>query len=1108
MHKHLTMMTGLLLACASAWATDFYVAPDGKDSNPGTQEKPFATVTAARDAAKRGDRIILRGGTYRLSEPLVLGPRNSGVTWMAFQDEKPILSGGVPVTGWTAATNGRFKATVNLDNFRQLWVNGRRAQRARGAVPAGLTLWGKHEASVKKGAIPSGLSGMTNGTPGYFPGTLENIQPAGYTVPDGKLASWRNPGDMEFGYYNSWSHMIAKMEKIIADGGGARIEMAQPGFYLCHRKGGVQAKAPAYLENALELLDEPGEWYFDRPAHTLYYLPRPGEDMAKAEVIAPKLEKLVEIKGTLDQPVRDLRFEGLTFAHATWLQPSTAMGHPDVQANVIAALDGGYFRPEQVGSWVSINQDGCKSPANVVVDAAQGVRFERCTFTALGGAGLDLQNGAQSNIVVGCRFADISGNGIQVGDVTRDDHHPSDPHRIVKDNRIVNNSISHVGQEYTDAVGVFYGYTEGTVIAHNEIFAIPYSGISGGWGWGMTDAGGGAYVDVFKWSTPTTAKNNRIEFNHIHDVNLLRDDGGCIYTLGRQPGTIIRGNHVHHSVQGHGIYLDEGSGDIEVSSNLIYQVRNALNFNNGAQNRRASCSVHDNYLTGQAFTNSSVVEEPIATDPAQFTLIAKVLIFQHPVGADARRWIVCKGANEWADGNISLFVSGANVGGYVNIGGGPTNVHEIVGTGGPLPLGKWTSIALTYDGDRLAVYCDGREVGAKKVGKSRSSCAAPVTIGHRGDRFQGTAFDCGDIAEVLLFNRVLTPGEFDKDGDGLVKRWNLDQASKQSSFQKIIAEAGLEMAYRNLPAPAASAPKRIIADYDMGDDCDDIGGHAVLLHLMDLGECEVIACGYTGNWTTAPYGPANIAALNTWYGRTNIPVGRQLSGPAFDPSKGHNNYGTFLATYSGYTNGVGDDCYKLYRRALVNSPDHSVTMVFQGQMSNLYNLFHSPADEISRLTGAQLLDVKVAELVLLAGIYPSGSEHDLITDPVGAQVINSLSTNTCVTFSGYNNGAGVKTKSNQMTGNPVRDGYDHFFAVYGGKTRESWGALTSIYAVRGLSFGGTTYFTRSPPGSNVVDDRGNNTFKVGAGKNQSYLSEALDGSAFAAIVQGLMDAAD
>lgn len=591
---------GILLTGLSAGAAEFYVAPDGKDGNPGTKEKPFATLEAARDAAKRGDRIILRGGTNRLDKTLVLGPQHSGVAWTAFQDERPVLSGGVPVTGWTADTNGRFKATVNLDNFRQLWVNGRRAQRARGAVPAGLKPWGKHEASVKKGEIPTGLSGATNGTPGHFPGTLENIQPAGYTASDGGLASWRNPGDMEFGYYLVWSHAIAKVEKITASDGGALIDMAQPGFFLCHRKGGTPAKFPNYLENALELLDEPGEWYFDRPARTLYYLPRPGEDMAKAEVIAPKLEKLVEIKGTLEQPVRDLRFEGLTFAHATWLLPSTAMGHPDLQANFIPTLDNSFFRYD--GGWTPVNAEARKSPANVVVDAAHGVRFERCTFMALGGAGLDLQNGAQSNVVSGCRFSDIAGSGIQVGDVTRDDHHPADPRRIVKDNRIVNNSICRVGQDYTGAVGVFYGYTEGTVIAHNEIFEINYSGISGGWGWGTTDAGGTHYADVIKWSTPTTAKNNRIEFNHIHHVCIWRDDGGFIYTLGRQPGTIIRGNHLHHSWRANGIYLDEGSGDIEVTSNVTWhRASNAdVCLNNGADNRKESCSVHDNYFHSQA----------------------------------------------------------------------------------------------------------------------------------------------------------------------------------------------------------------------------------------------------------------------------------------------------------------------------------------------------------------------------------------------------------------------------------------------------------------------------------------------------------------------------
>jgi hypothetical protein len=822
MTRLLTTTTAILIG-ALATGAEFYVAPDGKDGNPGTKEQPFATVEAARDAAKRGDRIILRGGTYRLNEPLVLGPRNSGVTWMAFQDEKPVLSGGVPVTGWTADANGRFKATVHLDNFRQLWVNGRRAQRARGAVPVGLKFWGKYgrpeltseeryfdsmrperrgkyDADVRPEPMPTGKPDEVILDPKFAPGTLMSIGKAGFTTTDASLAGWRNPGDMEFGFHNSWTHSLAKVERIDKAEVGAVIEMSQPGFFLCCNKGGIQeqSRMPAYLENALELLDQPGAWYFDRTAHILYYKPQPGEDINTIEVIAPRLETLILVKGTLADPTRDLSFQGLTFSHATWLRPSTGMGHPDVQANFSQFISNSYYRTEYDFAWITVNGEYVKSPANVVVDAAHGIRFERCTFTALGGAGLDLQHGAQSNAVTGCRFTDISGNGIQVGDVTRDDHHPNDPRRIVKDNRIENNIIYRVGQDYTDSVGVFYGYTEGTVIAHNEIFAIPYSGLSGGWGWGMTDAGGGGGGSAITYKTPTPCRGNRIEFNHIHDVNLLRDDGGCIYTLGRQPGTSIRGNHLHHSVKGHGIYLDAGSGDIEVASNVIYQVRESMRLNNWEQNRLASCSLHDNYGLGLPFKNGCVVEEPIASDPPRFTLSAKILLFQHPSGGDLRRWIVCKGANEWADGNISLFMKGANVSAYLNIGGGKDNVHEIVSTNAPLPLGKWTPVALTYDGDRMVVYCDGKEVGAKKIGKARAPGTAPLTIGQRGDRFKGMAFECGDIDEVRLFNRVLAPKEVEKDGDGLVKRWDLDQATKQGGAPKIIAEAGLEPEYREL----------------------------------------------------------------------------------------------------------------------------------------------------------------------------------------------------------------------------------------------------------------------------------------------------------------------
>ncbi len=143
------------------------------------------------------------------------------------------------------------------------------------------------------------------------------------------------------------------------------------------------------------------------------------------------------------------------------------------------------------------------------------------------------------------------------------------------------------------------GYTDGTIIAHSEICRLPYSGVSIGWGWGEEDAGGGAanYTQPFRYKTPTATPNNRCEFNHIHHVMQALQDGWAIYTLSIQPGTIIRGNDLHDNKGGPGgIYLDEGSGNNNVTGNLIYRIPRPLNLNNSAQDRRATCDVHDNAL--------------------------------------------------------------------------------------------------------------------------------------------------------------------------------------------------------------------------------------------------------------------------------------------------------------------------------------------------------------------------------------------------------------------------------------------------------------------------------------------------------------------------------
>ncbi|MEI8123419.1 MAG: right-handed parallel beta-helix repeat-containing protein, partial [bacterium] len=435
MSKPLILLASLGLA-ATASAADITVSPNDPNA-----------LTKARDTARAGDRIILRGGTYRLSEPLVLGPQHSGVTWMAAPGEKPVISGGVPVTGWTPdpANPKIFQAKVDLDNFRQIWINGVRGQRARGRVPAGLAPLGENKGVLKPRATPAGLTLNPGGFP---PGSamqlsdLGEFPPSGFTTSDERLLTWRNPQDIEMGGRIAWNQASFMVSKISKVDGKVVLEVAQPGYFICTNMAGAPMRGPGWMENAYELIDQPGEWYFDRPAKTLFYLPRPGEDLAKAEIIAPRLETLVRVEGTIDKPVQGLRFDGLTFSHATWLRLSSAWGFPNIQGNFCVSPENGYMRAE--GGWVNLSDEFLKTPGNVVVHAGHGLRFDSCTFTALGGSGLDLEYGSQNNVVSRCHFFDIAGTAVQIGDLQRHDHHPDDPRLIVKDNQLIDSEITKV----------------------------------------------------------------------------------------------------------------------------------------------------------------------------------------------------------------------------------------------------------------------------------------------------------------------------------------------------------------------------------------------------------------------------------------------------------------------------------------------------------------------------------------------------------------------------------------------------------------------------------------------------------------------------------------
>ena len=384
----------------------FYVTAGGNDRNAGTAQAPFQTLERARDAVRKisgnmtGDVLVnIAPATYALKRPWGFDHRDSGtnghdVVYRASSKGAVVISGGRKLSGWKPDTGGRWKARTNVANFRQLYVNDQRVARPSRPAPRDMECVGCY---------------------GYI---MERLGPhhtffqMRFHIGHSSMASWKNIKDVELVYRTSWTHTRCRIAQVTHSAEHDFIHMAQPAFTLASSKAGTQILYPETIENALEMLDEPGQWYLDRQDHLVYYYPKPGEKMEKLEVIAPELQVLMELKGTLDRPVRNIRFEGLTFAHATWLPPED--GFVDIQANFTNDRSSRVFARNQAG-FTDVDCEANKSPANVICHATKAIQFQRCRFTHLGGAGLDLEYGAQKNVVNGCEFTDISGSGIQVG---------------------------------------------------------------------------------------------------------------------------------------------------------------------------------------------------------------------------------------------------------------------------------------------------------------------------------------------------------------------------------------------------------------------------------------------------------------------------------------------------------------------------------------------------------------------------------------------------------------------------------------------------------------------------------------------------------------------
>ena len=568
-------LTAICILC-SHWllAGEIWISPKGSDFNDGTRQSPKATLTSALRQAREwrrtednriqgGITIYMEGGTYAFHEPVFIRPEDSGTKESptiirSVGDEKVILSGGISINGWKK--QGKvWVADVPVFNgrpldFRQLWVNGKKAVRARDV-----------EDFEKMNRICS----------------VDEKNEILYVPAVSIRRLIDNKGNLKAKYaemvlHQMWCVANLRIRSVEVQGDSAAIRFHQPESRIQFEHLWPRPMVTTdghnsafYLTNARELQDVPGEWYHDMDARKVYYYPREGEKMQEAEVIVPAVETLVRVEGTVDRPVCHIRFEKITFSYTTWMRPSEK-GHVPLQAGMYLT-DGYRIDPKMQRNYLNHpldNQGWLGRPAAAVrVVAARQIDFERCRFEHLGSTGLDYEEAVQGGVVRGCLFRDIAGNGLLVGSFSPAAHEthlpydPADRREVCTQQHINNCYFTEIGNEDWGCLAIAAGYVGDVNIEHNEISEVPYSGISLGWGWTQT---------------VNCMRNNRVHANLIHHYAKHMYDVAGIYTLGSQPKSYVTENCVHSIYKpgyvhdpNHWFYLytDEGSSFITVRDN-------------------------------------------------------------------------------------------------------------------------------------------------------------------------------------------------------------------------------------------------------------------------------------------------------------------------------------------------------------------------------------------------------------------------------------------------------------------------------------------------------------------------------------------------------------
>ena len=348
--------------------------------------------------------------------------------------------------------------------------------------------------------------------------------------------TWTNLNEVEMVMITHWKQKRARIAKIE----GNAIHFQEPDNQRRAMHHLEQPGTPHWFENAYEFLDAEGEFYLNTQSDALFYKPRAGEDMTKAEVMVPTVETLLDIKGeSPDKPVSGLVFDGITFEYSNWTEPNYK-GYTIMQSATHYG-DG------------AMNMDPkLMVPAAIELANASGVEVRSCTVRRTGAHAIAVMDVVKDCSFVGNHVQDTSAGGIYL----------LLNHQGSSGNQVTDNTIERIGMEYSDGCGILAARTPDVSILHNEIRDVRYTGITTGWAWDDKDR---------------TAKNHEVAYNLIHRTMGLHDDGGGIYTLGKIPGMKIHHNYIHSIKRSKfagnwgiaGIYLDNGSCQKLVQDNVI-----------------------------------------------------------------------------------------------------------------------------------------------------------------------------------------------------------------------------------------------------------------------------------------------------------------------------------------------------------------------------------------------------------------------------------------------------------------------------------------------------------------------------------------------------------